>query len=135
MCCARTAALHCGNEKQKVNASKVFFAAIPAACRKMPPRAKKYANMRDLEYHFGRSWPPLVRKCSMLMQAKNAVGFNTPGAARSTADLVASWRPKSFQNRCRKCDVFSHRFFQVLAWILEGLGPPSPLRCLQRQAC
>ena len=25
MCCARTAALHCGNEKQKVNASKVFL--------------------------------------------------------------------------------------------------------------
>ena len=33
-------------------------------------------------------------------------------------------RPEPFQNRCRKCIVFQHRFFRLSASILEGLGPP-----------
>ena len=40
-----------------------------------------------------------------------------------------------FKNRCKKRVVFHHRFFRALASILEPLGPPSPPRCLQRQAC
>ena len=54
--------------------------------------------------HFGSFWPPLVRTCSMLMQAKNAVGFNTPGAASSAADLEAQDPPKS-KPKPEKIDV------------------------------
>ena len=34
-------------------------------------------------------------------------------------------RPEPLQNRCWKCVVFQHRFFRVLASILEPLGPPT----------
>ena len=34
-------------------------------------------------------------------------------------------RPKPLKNRCRKRAVFQHRFFRVLASILEPLGPSS----------
>ena len=47
---------------------------------------------------------PLVRKCSMLMKAKNAVGSNTPGAASSAADLEAQEAPKS-EPKPEKIDV------------------------------
>ena len=40
----------------------------------------------------------------MLMQANNAVGSNTPGAASSVADLEAQDPPKSMQER-EKVDV------------------------------
>ena len=33
-------------------------------------------------------------------------------------------RPEPFKNRCRKRVDFQHRFFEVLASIWEGLGPP-----------
>ena len=44
-------------------------------------------------------------------------------------------RSEPLQKRCQKRCFFQHRFFRVLALILERLGPPSPPRCLQRQAC
>ena len=53
------------------------------------------ANMTPFGLEFGSSWPPLVRTSSMLMQAKKAVGSNTPGAASSAADLEAQEAPKS----------------------------------------
>ena len=59
----------------------------------------------------------------MLMQAKNAVGSNTPGAASSAADLAPSWRPKTLQNRGRnpKKSMLKNNTFS--ASILEGFGP------------
>ena len=36
MCCARTAALHCGNEKQKVTASKAFLQQLLHHVQKCP---------------------------------------------------------------------------------------------------
>ena len=33
-------------------------------------------------------------------------------------------RPEPFQNRCRKCIVFQHRFFRLWALILKGFWPP-----------
>ena len=62
MCCARTSALHCGNEKQKVNASRVFFAAIPAPCPKMPPRAKYVPTYGQLGAPKSRLERPKSRK-------------------------------------------------------------------------
>ena len=58
----------------------------------------------------------------MLMQAKNAVGFNTPGAASSAAELAPSWRPKTLQNRGRnpKKSMLKNNTFS--ASILEGFG-------------
>ena len=61
-------------------------------------------------------WPPLVRKSSMFMQAKNAVGLNTPGAARSAADLEAQDPVKSMP----KNHVFDIVFFRHPGFILEG---------------
>ena len=89
-----------------------------AKSEKKTPKSAKCANIvpswRDLQFHFGRSWPPLVRKCSMLMQAKNAVGFNTPGAASSAADLDAQEAPKSKPKpekiNAEKQDVFGIDF-------------------------
>ena len=57
------------------------------------PKNGKCANIvptwQDFEIDFEAFPPPLVKTCSMLMQAKHAVGFNTPGAASSAADLEA----------------------------------------------
>ena len=61
-------------------------------------------NKGSFDLHFLRSGPPLVRTCSMLMQEKNAVGFNTPGAASSAADLEAQEAPKS-KPKPEKIDV------------------------------
>ena len=50
----------------------------------------------------GGADPPLERKSSMSMQAKNAVGFNTPGAASSAADFFKIFgRPWASQNRAK----------------------------------
>ena len=48
----------------------------------------------------------------MLMQAKNAVGSNTPGAASSAADLEAQEPPKS-RPKPRKIDVKNVLFFNI----------------------
>ena len=48
----------------------------------------------------------------MLMQAKNAVGFNTPGAASSAADLEAREVPKSRPRR-EKIDAGNVLFFNI----------------------
>ena len=55
-------------------------------------------NMRRFRLGFGILWPPLVRKSSMLMQAYNAVGSNTPGAASSAADFECPNSPKTHPN-------------------------------------
>ena len=60
----------------------------------------------------GYDWPPLVRKGSMLMPAYNAVGFNTPGAASSAADLEAQDVPKS-RPKPEKNDVKKHHVFGI----------------------
>ena len=56
----------------------------------------------------------------MLMQAKNAVGFDTPGAASSAADLEAQdppkLGPKLEKIDIRKQDVFGMNFGRV--WTL-----------------
>ena len=97
----------------------------------------------------------------MLMQAYNAVGSNTPGAASSAADLEAQDPPKS-RPKPKKFDVekqhiFSIDFLKVRTsfwkafWMAfgsilggfgenldaswENLGIQNPPRCLQRQAC
>ena len=57
------------------------------------------------------------------MQAKNAVGFNTPGAASSAADLAPSWRPKTLQNRGRKAKKSMLKNDAFLTSFLEGFRP------------
>ena len=64
-------------------------------------------NIKDFGLH-GPAYnavrtPPRKEKL-MLMQAKNAVGFNTPGAASSAADLAPTWRPKRLQNRVQNLE-------------------------------
>ena len=51
----------------------------------------------------------------MLMQAKNAVGFNTPGAASSAADFQAQDLPKSMQER-EKVDVQKSHVFGIVSF-------------------
>ena len=58
----------------------------------------------------------------MSMQAKNSVGFNTPGAASSAADLAPSWRPTSLQNRGRNPQKSMLKNNIFLTSILEGSG-------------
>ena len=48
----------------------------------------------------------------MLMQAKNAVGFNTPGAASSAADLESQEPPKS-RPKPQKIDVDKQVIFGI----------------------
>ena len=80
------------NPEKTTNVTQKSRRSAPEAtwCEKMAPRKEKCANMGptcvSFGLHFGSLGPPLVRTCSMLMQAKNAVGFNTPGAASSAAD-------------------------------------------------
>ena len=69
-------------------------------------------NMSADPPDFGRSWPPLVRTCSMLMQAKNAVGFDTPGAASSAADLESQDAPKSWP-KPEQIDVKKQHVFDI----------------------
>ena len=54
------------------------------------------------------------------MQAKNAVGFNTPGAAARSA---ADWRPKTFQNRGPNPKKSMLKNNTFLTSVLEGFGP------------
>ena len=60
----------------------------------------------------------------MLMQAKHAVGFNTPGAASSAADLEAQEAPKSSpkpeKSDVKKQHIFYIDFFTILIRFLEG---------------
>ena len=60
----------------------------------------------------------------MLMQAKNAVGFNTPGAASSAADLEAQDPPKSKpkpeKNDVKKQHVFGIDFGRVRTSFWKG---------------
>ena len=56
------------------------------------------------------------------MQAKNAVGSNTPGAASSAADLAPSWRPKTLQNRPQNPKKSMLKNDALLASILGRLG-------------
>ena len=58
----------------------------------------------------------------MLMQAKNAVGSNTPGAASSAADLAPSWRPKTLQNRGRNPNKTMLKNDTFLTSIFKGFG-------------
>ena len=46
------------------------------------------------------------------MQAKNAIGFNTPGAASSAADLEAQGPPKS-RPKPAKMDVEKQHVFGI----------------------
>ena len=59
----------------------------------------------------------------MLRQAKNAVGFNTPGAASSAADLEAQdlpkSRPKPEKIDVKKQHVFGIDFYRVQAPVSE----------------
>ena len=48
----------------------------------------------------------------MLMQAQNAVGLHTPGAARSAADLEAQEAPKS-RPKPKKIDVEKNIVFGI----------------------
>ena len=59
----------------------------------------------------------------MLMQAKNAVGSDIPGAASSAADLVPFWRPKRFQNRPQNVKKSILKNDTFLTSILEGFRP------------
>ena len=60
----------------------------------------------------------------MLMQAKNAVGFNTPGAASSAADLEAqdlpNSSPKPEEIDVEKQNIFGIDFFAILIRFWEG---------------
>ena len=58
----------------------------------------------------------------MLMQAKNAVGSNTPGAASSAADLAPSWRPKTLRNRGQNPKKSMLKSNTFLGSILSGFG-------------
>ena len=59
----------------------------------------------------------------MLMQAKNAVEFNTPDAAYgSAADLAPSWRPKTLRNRGRNPKKSMLKNNTFLASIFKGFG-------------
>ena len=58
----------------------------------------------------------------MLMQAKNAVGSNTPGAASSAADLEAQEAPKSMPQP-QKIDVEKqHVLGSMFSWFRPCFG-------------
>ena len=59
----------------------------------------------------------------MLKQAKKAVGFDTPGAASSAADLAPSWRPKRLPNGGQKPTKSRLKNNTFLASIFKGFGP------------
>ena len=52
------------------------------------PNIARHAG--GLDSDFGRTGLPLSMQSSMLMQAKNAVGSNTAGAASSVPDFVSA---------------------------------------------
>ena len=58
----------------------------------------------------------------MLMQAYNAVGSNTPGAASSAADLAPTWRPKTLGNRVPNPKKSILENTMLLASFFEGFG-------------
>ena len=55
MCCARTAALHCGNKKQKVNASRVFLQQSLHHVQKCRQERKMCQHMANLGLQ-NRGW-------------------------------------------------------------------------------
>ena len=66
----------------------------------------------------------------MLMQAKNAVGFNTPGAASSAADLEAQEASKS-SPKLEKIDtmfyIINYKFLEFMRRFMR-----SPLEFMRR---
>ena len=60
---------------------------------------------------FGPLWPPLRKEKQSVHASINAVGFNTPGAASSAADLEAQEAPKS-RPKPEEIDVEKSMFFE-----------------------
>ena len=75
------------------------------------------------------------RNVLLAFHTMQPIAFRTHFRPKKPTKDHSKMRSEPFQNRCQKRIVFQHRFFRVSASILEGLGPPSPPRCLQRQAC
>ena len=62
MCFARTAALHCGNEKQKVNASRVFLQQFLHRVEQCRPKEKNVPTYGQLGAPKSRLERPKSRK-------------------------------------------------------------------------
>ena len=63
------------------------------------------------------------------------IAFGMPFSYQKRTKNPSKTMSEPLKNRCQKLVVFQHRFFGLSASISEPLGPPSPPRCLQRQAC
>ena len=68
--------------------------------------------MRSFDLHAGSLGPPLMHAMQNVKEGKNAVGFNTPGAASSAADLEAQDPPKS-RPKPEKIDVEKQYVFSI----------------------
>ena len=60
--------------------------------------------------------------------------INSVFSSKNPQKILRKQKPNPSKIECKK-NKFRRRFFRVSASILEPLGPTSPPRCLQRQAC
>ena len=75
------------------------------------------------------------RSVLLMLNQKRILAFRMHFGPKKPTENTSKTTSEPFKNRCQKRCFFQHRFFRVLASILEPLAPPSPPRCLQRQAC
>ena len=77
----------------------------------------KRRNLENINFPLGKSmFFRFSRKACLC-------GFGAFSFQKSSQN-PSKTRSKPFKNRCRKRVDFQHRFFEVLASIWEGLGPP-----------
>ena len=75
------------------------------------------------------------RSVLLMLHPKRIFAFRMHLGSEKPTENHSKTTSEPFKDQCQKRCFFQHRFFRVLASILEPLGRPSPPRCLQRQAC
>ena len=67
---------------------------------------------------------PRENQCFQVFAKSMFVRFSCILSFQKSSQNPSKTRSEPFKNRCRKRVDFQHRFFEVLASIWEGLGPP-----------
>ena len=94
-------------------------------------RPKKHASFHRFLLEFGcmlqKPTSKNVRPRSVLLAFHKFqfIAFGMHFRFKKPTKTLSKTRTEPFKNRCRKCVVFQHRFFQVSASIVEPLGPPT----------
>ena len=77
----------------------------------------KCGNLENINF-------PMENQCFSGFREKHVCAVFVHFSFQKSSQNPSKTRSEPFKNRCRKRVDFQHRFFEVLASIWEGLGPP-----------